>query len=80
MRRSLIRRQRANRENDTVRKLSARIYSFLLSEEGPTTVEYAIMLTMIVLVCFASIGLLGSSVNMRYNQIATSHALTGPGP
>ena len=34
---------------------------FLLDESGPTAVEYAVMLSLILLACFASIGLLGDN-------------------
>ena len=38
-----------------------RIERFLASEDGPTTVEYAIMLALIVFVCVASIRTLGTN-------------------
>ena len=36
---------------------------FLLSEEGPTTVEYAFMAGFIIAVCATAIGGLGQSTN-----------------
>lgn len=35
------------------------IIKFLKSEDGPTAVEYAVMLAMIVMVCIAGVALLG---------------------
>ena len=45
---------------------------FMSDEEGPTAVEYAIMLSLIILVCFAAIGLLGSNASAKFDTIATS--------
>jgi pilus assembly protein Flp/PilA len=40
-----------------------KLVRFLRAEDGPTSVEYAVMLALILMVCFASIGSLGASVN-----------------
>ena len=40
---------------------------FLLSEDGPTSVEYAVMLAMIIAVCFSSILLLGEATSDSYD-------------
>ena len=45
---------------------------FLVSEEGPTAVEYAVMLALIVIVCLASIRLIGTNANTAFNNIANS--------
>jgi pilus assembly protein Flp/PilA len=38
-------------------------FSFLKSEDGPTAVEYAVMLALIVTVCFAAISTIGNNVD-----------------
>jgi pilus assembly protein Flp/PilA len=52
------------------------IINFLISEDGPTAVEYAVMLAMIVMACIASIRLLGTgaatSFNSSSNQITAA--------
>ncbi len=45
---------------------------FMRNEDGPTAVEYAIMLALIVLVCFASIKTLGTNTNTTYKNIGSS--------
>jgi pilus assembly protein Flp/PilA len=45
---------------------------FLEKEDGPTAVEYAVMLALIVVVCIGSIQLLGSNANATFNSVATS--------
>lgn len=43
---------------------------FLKSEDGPTAVEYAIMLAMIVLLCIAAIQALGTNTNAKFQEAA----------
>jgi pilus assembly protein Flp/PilA len=46
---------------------------FLKREDGPTAVEYAVMLALIVVVCVAAIATLGANVNEVYtNQVLNS--------
>jgi pilus assembly protein Flp/PilA len=45
---------------------------FLSSEEGPTAVEYAVMLALIVIVCLTAIGSIGSNANTTFSAVATS--------
>ncbi|MEO2050034.1 MAG: Flp family type IVb pilin [Pirellulales bacterium] len=44
------------------------IINFLISEDGPTAVEYAVMLAMIVMACIASIRLLGTGTATSFNN------------
>lgn len=48
-----------------------RILNFLLAEDGPTAVEYAVMLALIILACFASITTLVSATADSYNDAYT---------
>ena len=43
--------------------LIARARRFIVMEDGPTTVEYAVLLALVILVCFAVVGRLGSTVS-----------------
>ena len=45
-----------------------RILVFLKAEDGPTAVEYAVMLAMIVMVCIGAIVVLGESTNSSFND------------
>ena len=45
---------------------------FLVSEEGPTAVEYAIMLSLIIMVCWAAISSIGAKTTGPYNKMANS--------
>lgn len=48
-----------------------KVVNFLKDEDGPTAVEYAIMLALIVIVCLAAITQVGSATNSAFNKIAT---------
>lgn len=50
------------------------IENFLKSEDGPTAVEYAVMLALIVIVCLTAIRAVGTNANSRFN--AVKNALT----
>lgn len=52
------------------------VKKFLKSEDGPTAVEYAVMLALIVIVCLTAIRAVGTSAKDRFNEIATE--LTTP--
>ena len=53
-----------------MRNLTQSIKRFLQSEDGPTAVEYAIMLALIVLVCIAAIQGLGNNASNKFGLAA----------
>ena len=55
-----------------MRKFMEQIVNFLKREDGPTAVEYAVMLALIIVVCIAAISVLGSNANNTFNKVATS--------
>jgi len=44
---------------------------FLQSEDGPTAVEYAVMLALIVVVCLTAIQAIGTNANLTFNSVAS---------
>jgi pilus assembly protein Flp/PilA len=44
---------------------------FLVSEDGPTAVEYAVMLALIIVVCLTAITAIGTNANATFNSVAT---------
>jgi len=50
--------------------LTRSIVRFLKREDGPTAVEYAVMLALIVVVCIAAITTLGSNANNTFSNVA----------
>jgi pilus assembly protein Flp/PilA len=57
-----------------VNKWVNRIVQFVKSEDGPTAVEYAVMLALIVVVCIAAITTLGSNANKVFSNVALNAA------
>jgi pilus assembly protein Flp/PilA len=47
---------------------------FLRSEDGPTAVEYAVMLALIVIVCLAAIRTIGTNASTTFTRAANSIA------
>lgn len=48
------------------------VKQFLVSEDGPTAVEYAVMLSLIVVVCLTAIRAIGTNANTQFNKVSTS--------
>ena len=42
---------------------------FLVSEDGPTAVEYAVMLALIIVVCLTAISTIGNSANSKFQEV-----------
>ena len=55
----------------------ARVKDFLDREDGPTAVEYAVMLALIIVVCLAAIGTLGNNANATFANVALNTAASG---
>jgi pilus assembly protein Flp/PilA len=49
-----------------------KIQRFLKSEDGPTAVEYAVMLALIIIVCLVAIASVGSKANTTFTNVASS--------
>jgi pilus assembly protein Flp/PilA len=47
---------------------------FLTSEDGPTAVEYAVMLALIIIVCLVAIQSLGTNTSQTFTNIGNSLA------
>jgi pilus assembly protein Flp/PilA len=54
-----------------------RLERFLKAEDGPTAVEYAVMLALIVVVCITAITTLGTNANKVFSNVALNTATGG---
>ncbi|MCA9064516.1 MAG: Flp family type IVb pilin [Planctomycetaceae bacterium] len=50
-------------------KIANSVKTFLVSEDGPTAVEYAVMLALIVVVCLAAVSAVGKNANAKFNAV-----------
>jgi pilus assembly protein Flp/PilA len=55
-------------------KMNRSVQVFLRNEDGPTAVEYAVMLALIVAVCIAAITTLGSNANASFKTVGSKLA------
>ncbi len=53
-------------------KVFHNVLHFLESEEGPTAVEYAVMMALIIVVCVATLTTLGSNSNKTYSTVGST--------
>jgi pilus assembly protein Flp/PilA len=56
-----------------------RVQTFLADENGPTAVEYAVMLALIIVVCIGAITTLGNNANATFSNVALNGAISGGG-
>lgn len=55
-----------------MKSLAQKVQRFLVSEDGPTAVEYAVMLALIVIVCLTAISSVGTKTSATFNKVAQS--------
>jgi pilus assembly protein Flp/PilA len=60
-----------------MRKFAQFAVDFLKREDGPTAVEYAVMLALIIVVCITAITTLGSNANGTFSNVALNTAAAG---
>ena len=60
-----------------MRKLTKFAVDFLKREDGPTAVEYAVMLALIIVVCIAAIAFVGSGANSTFSNVSLNAAASG---
>ena len=53
-------------------KLFAPIRKFLKSDDGPTAVEYAVMLALILVVCIGAITTLGGNAESTFTSVGNT--------
>jgi pilus assembly protein Flp/PilA len=60
-----------------MRKFGQSVVNFLQREDGPTAVEYAVMLALIIVVCLVAITALGSNANKTFSTVSASIGSAG---
>lgn len=57
-----------------MKKFAQNVKNFLKSEDGPTAVEYAVMLALIIVVCIGAIRIIGQNANATFGTVGTELA------
>jgi pilus assembly protein Flp/PilA len=65
------------KENVMLAQYAKYVVEFLQSEEGPTAVEYAVMLALIIVVCLVAITALGTSANSTFGNVGNAIGTAG---
>ena len=59
-----------------MQKWQQMLWQFVQSEDGPTAVEYAVMLALIIVVCLIAINILGQNANSAFGTVGASIGAT----
>ena len=60
-----------------MKNLALKVQRFLVSEDGPTAVEYAVMLALIIVVCLTAIQAVGTNASSTFNTVSSQVGTTG---
>lgn len=52
-----------------ISRLALRVRRFIVSEDGPTAVEYAVMLALIIVTCVTVVKNLGTTVSGTFSKV-----------
>ena len=55
-----------------MRSFAERVVKFLRAEDGPSAVEYAVILALIIVVCLGSVTLLGANATTTHTKVGTT--------
>lgn len=53
-----------------MKALAQKVQRFLVCEDGPTAVEYAVMLALIVIVCLTAIQAIGTKASSTFVKVS----------
>lgn len=57
------------RKKNNMKSILNSVKKFMVSEDGPTAVEYAVMLALIVIVCLTAIRAIGTNANTKFEAV-----------
>jgi pilus assembly protein Flp/PilA len=60
-----------------LRRIAKVALKFMRAEDGPTAVEYAVMLALIIVVCITAVATLGNNSKTTYTRVANTIGGTG---
>lgn len=53
-----------------MKNFAMKLKRFLQSEDGPTAVEYAVMLSLIIVVCISAVSAIGTNASSTFNSVS----------
>lgn len=55
-----------------IARIAQLVIDFVRTEDGPTAVEYAVMLALIIVICLAAVTALGTSANQTFGNVSSA--------
>ena len=55
-----------------MKNIKTSIVNFIKEEDGPTAVEYAVMLALIAVACLTAVGGVGSAAKGKFEEVGTA--------
>ena len=52
-----------------MKAFASSVKRFLVSEDGPTAVEYAVMMALIIVVCIGTVTTVGTNANTKFGKV-----------
>ena len=60
-----------------MRQLTKKFVEFMKKEDGPTAVEYAVMLALIIVVCITAVTALGTNASNTFSYVGSNTGSVG---
>jgi pilus assembly protein Flp/PilA len=60
-------------------KFMTKVANFINDESGPTAVEYAVMLALIIVVCITAVSAVGTSASDKFQEVSGAIDSNGGG-
>jgi pilus assembly protein Flp/PilA len=57
------------KKRTVMKKFADSVKKFIVSEDGPTAVEYAVMMALIIVVCIGTITTVGTNAKAKFSSV-----------
>ena len=60
------------KKRTVMRNFADSVKKFIVSEDGPTAVEYAVMMALIIVVCIGTVTTIGTNAKAKFEKVKTA--------
>ena len=57
------------KKSTAMKNFADSVKKFIVSEDGPTAVEYAVMMALIIVVCIGTVTTVGTNANTKFGKV-----------
>jgi pilus assembly protein Flp/PilA len=61
-----------SKKRTAMKKFADSVKKFIVSEDGPTAVEYAVMMALIIVVCIGTVTTIGTNAKAKFEAVKTA--------